>query len=802
MTVRLPGSPAWSFLMLVVLGGAATRGDEPEGGLAGAIRRLDPRVAASDAITDEQRAALRNMLSDDLRRRLGEANRRDLAAWRAITSRGDWERLRDERIAALRRSLGRYPVPPDKLKSRTTGTLAGDGFAVENVVYESRPGIVVAANLYRPEPPRESMPAILISHSHVRGQKTGVGFQGLHDMGATWAKAGCLVLVPDHLGHVERRQHPFRTNAEYAGEYAPGRQDYYFRYDTGIQLHLIGDSLIGWMEYDLERGVDYLRSRPGIDPRKIMVLGEVAGGGDPAAVTAALDPRIAASAPFNFGGPQPESPYPLPENAEENFNYAGSGSWETTRGLRRSIRDGFLPWTIVAAPAPRPLIYGHEFAWDRGHDPVWVRFEKIYGFYDKPEALAAVWGSGSVRGNSPEDTHWRDLHREKMHPYLAKWFGIADPGEELHLEVDARKLLCFTEEAVREFQPQPMHAVARRVANERDAAYRRRVDALAGEHRRKLRQEAWARILGPIEPAGPAKLLAETVRKEDFAGHRVERFALDTEPGVRVPVLLVKPSATRREDGRVPVVVGVAQQGKAGFLAQRAETIAALLDAGVAVCLPDLRGTGETSAGDDRGRRSAATAHAATEQMLGGTLVGARLRDLRSVIAHLGTRSDVQRVGVWGDSFAEVNPSEANLHVPHGVSPRPAECEPLGGMLALLTALFDDAVSVVAVHRGLCDFASLLDGQFVYVPFDAVVPGVLEAGDLPDLAAAAAPRALWMSGLVDGLNRELSSAAASERCDRVVKAYGEQDRGDRLFLRPTGRPDAQFADWLQKRMHE
>lgn len=806
-----------SCLVLVSFGGIrgfAAPPTPPEVDLAIHVRRLDPRVIAVGSPSTEAPAganvdgasafAPRTMLADDLRRRLREANRRDLEAWKQVDSRGDWEQFRDERMTALRRSLGRHPSPPEKLKSLVTGTLEGDGFVVENVVYESRPGVVVTANLYRPAPARESMPAILISHSHNRGQKAKPGFQGLHDMGVTWAKAGCLVLVPDHLGHVERKQHPFRGADDYAGDFNPARQDYWFRYDTGIQLHLIGDSLMGWMNYDLERGVDFLLAQRGVDPRRVLVLGEVAGGGDPAAVTAALDSRITASAPFNFGGPQPESPYPLPENAEQNFEYAGRGSWETTRNLRLSARDGFLPWTIIAAPAPKPLIYGHEFAWDREHDPVWKRLTTIYGFYEKPEALAFVSGTGSVRGHAPEDTHWRALHRERMYPHLEKWFAIPDPKQETHVEVDSRKLLCLTDEAIREFEPQPMHVVARRIAVDREAAYRRRAEALAGEHRRKFRQEAWARILGPIEPAGKAIVVAGSVRREMLGGNRIERFVLETEPGIRVPVLLLLPAKSSSEDARFPFAIGVAQQGKAGFLAHRGETIAALLQAGVAVCLPDLRGLGETrgAAGKSRDRTSPDTARAATEQMLGGTLVGARFRDLRSLIAHLWTRDDVRRLGVWGDSFAEVNPPEANLQVPHGVPDRPAVSEPLGGMLALLVPLYHDDVSVIAVNRGLCDFDSLLDGQFVHVPFDAIVPGILETGDLPDLAIAAAPRALWMSGLVDGLNRELPSSDAHARRERIVKAYAAHDRGDRLFLRQSDRPDAAFADWLQKRLHE
>ena len=48
------------------------------------------------------------------------------------------------------------------------------------------------------------------------------------------------------------------------------------------------------------RGIDLLLGRKGIDKEKIIVLGSVAGGGDPAAVVAALDSRVTAAAVFNF----------------------------------------------------------------------------------------------------------------------------------------------------------------------------------------------------------------------------------------------------------------------------------------------------------------------------------------------------------------------------------------------------------------------------------------------------------------------------------------------------------------------
>ena len=64
----------------------------------------------------------------------------------------------------------------------------------------------------------------------------------------------------------------------------------------------------------------------------------MAGGGDPAGVTAALDPRIACVVPFNFSGWQPESS--APPDPDRDFAWFGEGYWETTRGLRGALQVG------------------------------------------------------------------------------------------------------------------------------------------------------------------------------------------------------------------------------------------------------------------------------------------------------------------------------------------------------------------------------------------------------------------------------------------------------------------------------
>jgi cephalosporin-C deacetylase-like acetyl esterase len=764
---------ALALAALVSIVFTASRAEDEKPALAAALRKLNGTAIPAEVAKERPPE---KMLWSDVRRRLQAANDRESAAWRAVRTREDWEKFRAPRLAALRQSLGQFPEGPTDLKVRTTATHDGEGFRVENIVFESRPGLLATANLYRPASAAAKMPGILIIPSHHNPKTQGE----LQDMGMTWARLGCLVLVMDALCHGERRQHPFVDAKSYAKPYRVGRQDYYFRYNTAQQLHLIGDSLVGWMVWDYRRGLDLLLSRPGIDREKIIVLGSVAGGGDPAAVTAALDPRVTAAAIFNFGGPQPETTYPLPADADARFNYAGSGSWESTRNLRLSARDGFLPWVIVAV-APRRLVYAHEFSWDREHDPVWTRLQTIYGFYDVKDRLGETHGRGKVSGKPPEATHCNNIgavHRQAIYPLLKRWFDMPAPDPEYTKPRPSAQLQCLTDEVRRELHPRPVHELARELGLARAAKFRKALAEQPAARQRQQLRDAWTRLLGEVEP--PAALKATSHGAEKVREVTVERLSLDVG-GVTIPLLLLQPPA--RKDERLPVVVGFAQHGKQAFLKHRGDDIEKLLASGATVCLADVRGTGETSVGG-RGRQSSATGLSATELMLGQTLLGLQLRDLRAVLAHLRSRPDIDaaRCALWGESFAPTNPRERDVAVPLDADDLPSSSEPLGGNLALLGALYDDKVCAIDAGGGFVSFESLLRSPFCYFPHDGVVPGAMTAGDLGDLAAALAPRPLRLEGLVDGLNRAATAEEVQNQYQRCLDAYRTSDAAPRVLV--------------------
>lgn len=754
--------------------------------IAAFLTQLDTTVIRKDVSGTllPELAAPERMLSESLKTRRRNRNEQDVANWRSIKTRQQWEQFRDRRIKELRRSLGTLTAPGEVEDVTVTKTLTGEGFLVDCLVFESRPGLFVTANLYRPAEDRRlisgpQMPGILICPSH-HNPKTQ---SELQDMGMTWARQGCLVLVIDQPGHGERRAHPFRSSDDFPGSFRVSRQDYYFRYNTGIQLHLAGESLIGWMVNDLMRGVDLLLAQPGIDSGRIILLGAVAGGGDPAAVTAAIDSRIAAAVPFNFGGPQPESVFPLPEDAELSFNYVGGGSWESTRNLRDSARGGFLPWVIISSLAPRRLIYAHEFKWDREHDPVWKRLNRIYQWYEVPDRLASLKGYGAVTLSSNEASHCNNIgphHRAQIYPNFEKWFGIPAPKEEYRKRFSSGELLCVEGvEAAGNISLTPLHEVAERLTRQQAVRSRESLLTAPADDRIPAVRNQWARILRLKAPV-PDSGLEPAAEKEGPI--RVTRAILERGEGIAIPMLTLFPITV--PDTGAPLVVVVSQSGKAALLKERSKEVAELLAAGVAVAMPDLRGTGETSPGTYRGRRSYATGLSSGELMLGNTLVGQRLNDLLAVLSRMKSHSliDETRIAVWGESLASTNAPDRRVAVPLGIDEEPSHSEPLGSLLAMLAAAFDSDVDAVLAHGGLVSFRSVLDSQFVWMPHDFVVPGAVPIGDISGLAAAIAPRPLQLTGLVTGVNRLTAKRQRDKAWQFARDMYDRENASKNLML--------------------
>ena len=748
----------------------------------------------SSVLKTEEAAAAGNMLQNDILARMRVACQQQAAAFERVLTQADWEKFRDERLALMQRSFGSggQPLVPAALPKgakasdggyEITATVEGEGFRVENLVIAGRPGLPITANLYVPATPPAQMPGILVVTSHHNAKGQGE----LQDMGMTWARQGCLVLVLDNIGYGERRQQLYG-----------GREDYRWRYHMGKQLHTTGESLMGWMVADLRRGLDVLTARTGVDLKRIIALGSVAGGGDLSGVLAATDPRVTCSIPYNYGSAAASKP--ATPNAAEWVNFIGGGDADAVRCLRNKGRDDFNNWMLVAATAPRHTIFAKEFDWQPAGDAGFARVARVFELYGARDHLDSTHGFGKGSQSSTEASHCNNVgapHRKGLYPILERWMKMPVPAE-YQKRLTPEQLTCLTPDAKARWQVQPVHEVLAELAARQVLTARAALAALPAQKRKEKLRRDWAARLGQVTPAAaPVVTRTESVEGERFLA---ERILLTVEPGIFVPVLLLKPSAKALEQAaRLPVVIAVAQEGKDTFLAKRAAEAAELLALGSAVCVVDVRGTGETKPSGDRYWYSKAVEWASEDLQLGQTVLGSRVRDLRSVLRYLQSRPDVdgRRVAVWGDSFAPVNPPRF-VDPPMKTENSALQAEPLGATAALLLALYEDDVRAVVARGGLLSYAALMDGPACQVVLDAIVPQVLETGDISALVAALAPLPVRLEALVDGRNRLAGQPRLDREFAQALEAYRARPNG--LTLSPAASEDV--AAWLGKALQE
>src|ERR1700719_3765360 len=275
-----------------------------------------------------------------------------------------------------------------------------------------------------------------------------------------------------------------------------------------MQLYAVGESLIKWMVWDIMRCVDLLLERKDIDDKRIVLLGAVAGGGDPAAVAAALDQRVSAVVPFNFGESTPEIPRFISEKNQWPLELAdpGLGDWETPRCLRRGIIDQFLQWTVCAMVAPRRLVYSFELGWNVEDLPAWARYKKVFELYQAADNLAEAHGFGPFPGPG-ECWNIGPAQRRSLYPTLERWFGIPMPFESMETSIHANlakepgdrrpeaELAVLSPAAAAQLHMRTVHELAREVGLSKVASARSKVAGMDPARRHKWMQTQLAERL-------------------------------------------------------------------------------------------------------------------------------------------------------------------------------------------------------------------------------------------------------------------------------------------------------------------
>lgn len=195
----------------------------------------------------------------------------------------DWLAHREEYRRQLFEMLSLDP-PPERtpLNAVTTGRVERDDFTVENIHFQSMPGLYVTGNLYLPKTRDGKLPAILYLCGHGQVKKDGVSFGNkvkYQHHGAWFARHGyvCLTIDTIQLGEIEGDHH---------GTYKLGQWWWNSR----------GYTPAGVEAWNAIRALDYLESREEVDATRLGATGR-SGGGAYSWWIAALDDRIKVAVP-------------------------------------------------------------------------------------------------------------------------------------------------------------------------------------------------------------------------------------------------------------------------------------------------------------------------------------------------------------------------------------------------------------------------------------------------------------------------------------------------------------------------
>ena len=345
-----------------------------------------------------------------------------------IRTADDWAARRANYRQQLFEMLGLSPLPPrGDLKAVITGRVETEQLSVENVHFQSLPGLYVTANLYLPKNLTKPAPTILYlsGHGTVISNKVSYGNKVTYQHHGAWfARHGYVCLVTDtvQLGEVLGLHH---------GTYREGLWWWNSR----------GYTPAGTEAWNSIRALDYLSTRPEVDTNRFGVTGR-SGGGVYSWWTATLDDRVRAAAPV--------------AGITDLRNHVVDGAVEGHCDCMFMVNTYRWDYPQVAAlVAPRPLLLVNTdsdtiFPLDgvlRTH----AHLRRLYRLLNASNQLGLVIGPGPHK-----DT-------QDLQVPVFRWFNRHLKGEDPVIDVAAVKL--FTPQQLKVFDQLPADAINTNIHN-------------------------------------------------------------------------------------------------------------------------------------------------------------------------------------------------------------------------------------------------------------------------------------------------------------------------------------------------
>jgi dienelactone hydrolase len=309
----------------------------------------------------------------------------------------EWQQQRQQVKQIVLQSLGDLPPRPSPLKVRTVATDKKEGYTIEKFVFDNGVDSMVPGYIAIPDKRNGRLPAILTMHGHSSSKENMFGYQPTsQNVAEMLARKGYVVLGIDNYFNGERK------GMGPAGELetmARGSDQEMSLFKLNLWL---GRTLWGMMLRDEQIALDYLASRPEVDPNRIGAQG-MSMGSTRSWWLAAIDDRIKAVVGVAC--------FTRYEDLIAIRALRAHGIYYFVPGILKH----FDSEGVMALIAPRPFLAltGDR---DAGSPPEGMKkleqvLNRFYGLYGKPEAFRSII--------YPETGH---VYNDDMKQKMVEWF--------------------------------------------------------------------------------------------------------------------------------------------------------------------------------------------------------------------------------------------------------------------------------------------------------------------------------------------------------------------------------------------
>jgi hypothetical protein len=640
-----------------------------------------------------------------------------------LTTKEDWLERQSKVKNKLMEMIGPFP---DKtpLNARVVDVIKKEGYRIEKIIYQSRPGYYVTSALYIPNKAKQKSPSIFYACGHtVEGFRAGTYQHIIVNL----VKKGFVVFTIDPMGQGER----FEYWDEKTGQSKFPIPDHEHSY-PGAQCLLAGYSTGNNFIWDGIRGVDYMLTRKEIDPERIGVTGR-SGGGNVTAYLGAFDDRVLATAPECY-------------ITSYEYIYKSIGPQCAEQNLYQMISNGLDHADFLVARAPKPTMVistTRDFFSIQGTRDSFNEVKSMYTALDKPEELQMV-EDDSIHKSTKKN-------REAMYAFFQKTLNNPGSSEDLNVVVPSVKELQITQtgQIVSSIGGQSVLSLNQQIVDNHSKALNTS-RSNTKEHLGSLLENVKKHSGFSYPEKFEAPVFSGRFNKPEYT---LEKYLLAGSGEYQLPLVLIKPL----KDSKDKLVMYVHTDGmKAAF---NDEMTAKLIASGYSILIFDLPGVGSMGPGFLKGDsyiNNISYNQWFAAGLTSNSAVGLRAEDIVRV-AHF-VKNDLKEYS--SISAMSVGPVSADL---------------------LHAAAFETSIEKICIRESFLSYSEIASSKSYrssFIPF--TVAGAIEKYDLADLLAKISPRKVLITNPVSADGATSSQPQNELMLAFPKKVYEENDKGGNL----------------------